>query len=68
LIITGFFSDNGKKTKYYPLAPIAVEILPIFHREIVAESGTIFPKKPNPSAPKSKIVNQKSEIFLFPIQ
>jgi hypothetical protein len=49
------FSDNGKKAKYLPLAPIKAKIL--ISRgsayKIVAESGTILPKKPNVSAPKN---------------
>jgi hypothetical protein len=48
-----FFLDENKKSKYLPLAPIEVEIL--ISRgsayKIVAESGTMYPKKPNLSAP-----------------
>jgi hypothetical protein len=58
----------AKKQNFSLLALIEVEILPIFHREIEADSRTILTKMPDHSAPKSKIVNQKSEIFLFPIQ
>jgi hypothetical protein len=46
--------DHYKKAKSFPLAPIEVKIL--ISRgsayKIVTESGTIFPKTPNLSAPK----------------
>jgi hypothetical protein len=45
-----FFLGDGKKAKSFSLAPIAVEI-PRFWAWIVTESGTIFPKMPNLSAP-----------------
>jgi len=46
------FFNNDKKAKSFLLAPIEVEILPIFFREIATENGTMFPKMPNVSAPK----------------
>jgi hypothetical protein len=39
------FLNRGKNAKSLSLAPIEVEILPIFHREIATESGTMLPKK-----------------------
>jgi hypothetical protein len=48
------FSDNGKKVKCFPLAPIEVKILPIFFREIATDSGTnANQKRPNVFASKS---------------
>jgi len=53
VIITLLLLDHGKKEKSLFLAPIAVEIL--ISRgsayKIETKSGTIFPKKPNLSAP-----------------
>jgi hypothetical protein len=46
--------NDVKKAKSFPLAPVEVEIL--ISRgsayKIETENGTIFPKKPNLSAPK----------------
>jgi hypothetical protein len=68
LIIIFRFLDDGKKAIYFPLAPIAVEILPIFFREIATDSGTMFPKMTNLSAPKLIIELRLKQIKNPPIK
>jgi hypothetical protein len=54
VLIVAIFLDDYKNAKSLPLAPITVEIL--ISRgsayKIETNSGTIFPKMPNLSAPK----------------
>jgi hypothetical protein len=55
VIYIAFLDDVKKKQNTSPLAPIAVKILVsrCSAYKIETESGTMYPKKPNLSAPKN---------------